>query len=94
MDSSATLSAVFERVLELQQGWDQRLTTPAMRERGQLVTNQSVQILRGMVDSVPDLTFEPEVRGSNGAGSANRVPWIRVYSKRHAPQATSGWYLA
>lgn len=94
MERSRTLQGVFERVLELQVEWDQRLTTPAMRERGQLITGEAKREIDEIAVTADGLSFEPEVHGSNGAGSANRVPWLRVYSREHAPQATSGWYLA
>lgn len=89
-----TLCDVLERVLTLQSRWDQRLRDPAMSERGQLVTGRAAHILGRIVAEIPGLTFIPRVDGSNGIGSAARIPWVRLYSETHSPSPTSGWYLA
>jgi MoxR-like ATPase len=88
-----TLSGVFERVLELQKAWDQRLSDPVMVERGGLITDTSRQLLQQMIKSVDDVGFDPHISGSNGFGGAARIPWVRLYSQEHSPSATSGWYL-
>lgn len=90
----SSLSQVFERVLALQPSWDQRLNAPAMRERGELIEGPGKKLLEQILNSIPNQGFTPSIDGSNGLGGAARVPWLRIFSKDHAPSARSGLYLS
>lgn len=94
MEPSSTLRSVFERVLDLQHEWDQRLSAPAMQERGVLVTQIGKSSLERTAEAIDGIGFQPSVDASNGVGGAARVPWLRVFSDQRSPSARRGWYLA
>lgn len=90
----ATLSEVFERILELQEEWDQRLSAPAMAERGDLIGKRAKPLLEQITSQFSEFNFQPQIDGSNGLGGAARVPWLRAYAKEYSPKPASGWYVA
>jgi len=90
----ASLSKIFERILELQMEWDQRLGAPAMAERGDLIGKSAKPLLEQITTQFSEFSFQPQVDGSNGFGGAARIPWLRVYAKEYSPKPARGWYLA
>ena len=91
-EAAESLSDVLGRVLELQGSYNSR-NTPEMQLRGRLVRQDGPRALRQLLSDLPDLSFGPDVEGRDGTGLKTRVPWIRVFDKRHSPSATTGWYV-
>ena len=88
-----SLHEILQRVLELQPSWEWQ-NTPPMRERGQLVRTGGPDAVSSLLPAPGRRpTTDINVEGSDGTGRKNRVPWIRVYSRRHSPSATEGWYV-
>jgi hypothetical protein len=81
-----TLSQALEEVLKYQRSWT-AIKTPDMEARGRLIRN-----------TIPELLSESasasgyKVEGSAGAGSNNRVPWVRIFHPKLSPKPTEGWY--
>ena len=82
------LRPIFERILELQHEWSKEYTEE-MVERQQLVCDDGEAVIRGWLEP-SGLTVD----SGDGYGSKARIPWIRVHSTEHSPNATAGWYLA
>jgi hypothetical protein len=82
-----TLTESFGRVLEHQLQWDRR-NTPEMQARGLLIRNTIPQLLEASAKQ-----YDLAVQGSDGSGSKNRVPWVRIYSPSLSPVAGIGWYV-
>ncbi|MEU5694207.1 DUF3578 domain-containing protein [Actinosynnema sp. NPDC020468] len=87
---------VLERLLPLQPLFSDA-STPDMRERGRLL-NEGIR--PWLADRAPLLNAELpfpiadlEVGSSDGIGRRSRIPWARVHSAGHSPNATSGWYV-
>jgi MoxR-like ATPase len=90
--SSPSLQAVLAHVLDLQERWTSS-NTPDMQERGRLVRSVGPAAIRSYLSAIqPPSTTDLATDGSDGTGLKTRVPWIRVFSKRHSPRATKGWY--
>lgn len=84
---------VFAAVLRLQKEWA-ATATEAMRERAALIKGPGVEAVRALVAGAPAASeMALAVQGSSGVGSNARVPWIRVFSPRHSPAPTTGWYI-
>jgi len=81
------LRPIFERILELQPDWSSNYTEE-MTERQQLVCGDGNEVIRGWLGR-----SSLNVESGDGYGSKARVPWIRVHSIEHSPNATEGWYL-
>lgn len=68
-----------------------------MQERGRLLRSDVVGWLREQLPvlrrEAPVGTDDWQVKASDGAGNKNVVPWARLYSVAHSPQATKGWYV-
>ncbi len=82
------LQDAMESVLELQIHYKAH-TTPEMQARGELIRNRIPALLRLIADG-----RQLKVQGGSGAGSNNRVPWVRVYSPDMSPSPQDGWYAA
>ena len=86
------LSAALQAVLDLQRSYEAGMTDP-MRERRELVTKTIPASLRLVLDRGPDQPRPLSVEGSNGIGSASKVPWVRIFDERSSPSATQGFYV-
>jgi 5-methylcytosine-specific restriction protein B len=84
---STELTQAIETVLKLQHQWT-AVKTPAMDERGELIRSTIPRLLRPLADG-----RSHEVQGSSGAGSNNRVPWVRIYRPELSPSPQEGWYV-
>jgi hypothetical protein len=82
------LRDALKSVLELQHQWT-AVKTPAMDARGGLIRNAIPALLRPRADE-----RNHEVFGSSGAGSNNRVPWVRIFRPDISPSPQQGWYVA
>ncbi|MDQ1469700.1 MAG: hypothetical protein QOJ99_1180 [Bryobacterales bacterium] len=81
------LTDALRAVLDLQHQWT-AVKTPAMDARGELIRNRIPNLLRSLAD---ECHFE--VYGSAGAGSNNRVPWVRIFNPDFSPSPQEGWYV-
>jgi hypothetical protein len=86
-DLAETLQDSLKSVVSLQRNWS-ALNTAAMRERGEIIRNRLPAQLEELSQRCG-----MEVEGSDGAGSKNRVPWVRLYDPRLSPNAKEGWYV-
>lgn len=87
-----TLQESLAAVLGLQPHWSANIT-PAMKERGLLIRKTIPNILLSLIEIIPHGIEDLKVEGGDGRGSRNRVPWVRLFSKRQSPSATKGLYL-
>ena len=83
----------FGRIAQLQASYSSQ-NTPEMQERGVLVRQTAPSIIQdflaqGSVGGVEDV----KVRGQDGVGLKNRVPFVRVFSQDLSPKPTQGWYV-
>lgn len=90
--TSEPVSALFERILELQSSFSAE-NTPEMQLRGQLVRDSGRSAVRSLVEGINDVSFRPSFEGRDGTGRKTRVPWIRIYDQEKSPRATTGWYV-
>src|ERR1051325_1974153 len=81
-----------DAVLNLQPQWTAN-STPAMKERGELIRKKVPYILGELLGGIQHGSADLKVEGSDGRGSKNKVPWVRLFSKSSSPRATSGLYL-
>ena len=86
------LSSALQAVLDLQRSYEARMTDP-MRERGKLVTETIRESLQLVLERGTDQPRPLLVEGSNGMGSAAKVPWIRLFDEKSSPSATQGFYV-
>jgi hypothetical protein len=81
------LKQAIEAVLALQHQWT-AVKTEAMDSRGELIRNTIPRLLRPLADERGHEAF-----GSSGAGSNNRVPWVRIFRPDVSPSPQAGWYV-
>jgi hypothetical protein len=92
------VSSVADRLQQVLDFWSKysATTTDDMRARD-VATNELADALsQQVVDLVPLLgltDLEIRVKAGGKQGSYGPVPWVRVYSERHSPSATKGFYL-
>jgi len=85
-----------ESALELQSTYTSK-NTEGMAERGRIIRNAMPDWLRENAKGVFEITSREgrtlSVDGSDGIGLKSEVPWVRVYSAEHSPNARNGWYV-
>ena len=59
--------------------------TAAMKERGELIRNKLPNLLRELIAKIPHGIPDLKVEGSDGHGSKNRVPWVRLSREANSP---------
>ena len=87
-----SLQSICQQILDLQTHWESE-NTPEMRERGNLIRTEGPKWLRDLIGTNFFPGIELRVEGRDGAGRKSKVPWIRIYSEKHSPSATEGWYV-
>jgi hypothetical protein len=91
----ASIGADIQQILSLASSFSSKMT-PAMRERSGVLTDlaSNLETLLESPDGRPwRAMFDLRVTARNQQGSVALVPWVRVYSPRHAPTAQKGIYL-
>lgn len=92
----ASIGADIQQILGLASHFSSQMT-PAMRERSKVLAdlaNDLEAVLKGSGGHPWRTMFDLRVRARSQQGSVALVPWVRVYSPRHAPTAQKGVYLA
>jgi hypothetical protein len=64
-----------------------------MQRRGTLIRSKGPDALRPLLPTEATIPFTLAIEGRDGTGRKTKVPWIRIYSERHSPSATDGWYV-
>lgn len=91
-ENMKTLQESLDGILGLQPQWSAAMTAP-MERRGEMVRKEVPDLLLHLIEGIPHGISDLRVEGKDGAGSKNRVPWVRLFSASKSPSATSGLYL-
>lgn len=79
-------------VLELQGQWS-RENNPAMGRRGRIVRMELPDLIRAILAPNREKDgMDFAVQEKDGDGNKSRVPWVCIFSARHSPRPTVGWY--
>ena len=71
--------------------------TDAMYERGLIIRDEIPSSLREHNDifkkHLGEFSNDFQIEGSDGKGLKTEAPWVRLFSKKLSPRATSGYYV-
>jgi MrcB-like, N-terminal domain/Protein NO VEIN, C-terminal len=70
--------------------------TPAMRERDAVIADLKTELQNALVpfQKIPEIAaLDLHVSAGGRQGMYAPVPWVRIYSPQHSPNATAGRYL-
>jgi hypothetical protein len=85
---TSQIAESLDAILSLQSQWSATMT-PAMKQRGELIRNKLPDLVRELLVKIPHEIADLKLEGSDGKGSRNRVPWVRLFSANRSPRATS-----
>jgi hypothetical protein len=92
----ASIATDIQQTLSLASSFSSKIT-PAMHERSRILAHLASNLETVLASSTGQpwqTMFGLRVTARSQQGSAALIPWVRVYSPRHAPTAQEGVYLA
>lgn len=92
----STMIPAIQRIAQLQLQYSST-NTPAMQERGFPIRRDLPELLRDHIGTfqahIGRFANDLAIEGRDGMGRKTEAPWVRLYSERLSPSATTGFYV-